>query len=120
VTEGTWPERCEQRAFVAGAKWWEYQTAGASMWQSHQREAEDEAVRRFGDPLARPVSDRFETLALISEHRLHLTPMMDGGWRAQFPRKILAQPFGEGPTIGEAVLACVSKLKALDLSDRDP
>lgn len=47
---GTWPQHCEQRAFVDGAKWWEYTSAGATMWQSDQTKAEAEAVRRYGEP----------------------------------------------------------------------
>lgn len=33
-------------AFVQGAKWWEYHSRGATMWQSDQRLAEEEAKRR--------------------------------------------------------------------------
>lgn len=31
------------QAFVQGAKWWEYQQAGATMWQSDQKEAHEQA-----------------------------------------------------------------------------
>lgn len=48
--EGTWPAHCEQRAFVEGAAWWEFRTAGATMWNDDRRCAEDEAVRRYGEP----------------------------------------------------------------------
>lgn len=34
-------------AFVAGAKWWEYKKIGATMWQSDQRLAEEEAISRY-------------------------------------------------------------------------
>lgn len=46
---GTWPENDLRRAFVAGAKWWEYYDKGATMWQSDQRLAENEAERRYPD-----------------------------------------------------------------------
>lgn len=49
--DGTWPERCEQRAFVDGAKWWEFISTGGTMWASDQRSAEQEAVRRYGAPV---------------------------------------------------------------------
>jgi hypothetical protein len=47
---GSWPEHCEQRAFVQGAKWWEFTKSGGTMWASDQRDAEAEAVRRYGEP----------------------------------------------------------------------
>ena len=34
-------------AFVQGAKWWEYQSTGATMWQSDAILAEEEASRKF-------------------------------------------------------------------------
>lgn len=45
--EGTWPKNDIRRAFVAGAKWWEYHSTGATMWQSDQRLAEAEAEKRY-------------------------------------------------------------------------
>ena len=33
-------------AFVQGAKWWEYHKESATMWQSDQRLAEEEAFKR--------------------------------------------------------------------------
>lgn len=48
--EGVWPEHCEQRAFVAGAKWWEFVSTGGTMWASDRDKAEKEAVRRYGEP----------------------------------------------------------------------
>lgn len=55
--DGTWPEHCEQRAFVAGAKWWEFASTGATMWQSDQDKAEAEAIKRYGEPAAPPFED---------------------------------------------------------------
>jgi hypothetical protein len=45
-----WPQRCVQRAFVDGAKWWECESTGGTMWQSDQAKAEYEAINRFGEP----------------------------------------------------------------------
>lgn len=47
MIKGTWPEDDIRRAFVAGAKWWEYRTTGATMWQSDRNLAEEEAERRY-------------------------------------------------------------------------
>lgn len=47
--EGTLPNNDLRRAFVAGAKWWEYHKAGATMWQSDSNLAEEEAERRYPD-----------------------------------------------------------------------
>jgi len=35
------------KAFVAGAKWWEYHETEFTMWQSDQRLAEEEAIKRY-------------------------------------------------------------------------
>ena len=48
--EGSWPEHCEQRAFVAGAKWWQLHKNGSTMFPSERDEAEAEAVKRYGNP----------------------------------------------------------------------
>lgn len=48
--EGTWPKDCLQRAFVAGAKWWEFVSTGGTMWASDRGKAEAEAIRRYGEP----------------------------------------------------------------------
>ena len=45
--DGYWPKDDIRRAFVAGAKWWEWHKEGATMWQSDTREAEDEAEKRY-------------------------------------------------------------------------
>lgn len=47
VLEGTWPADDLRRAFVEGAKWWEYESTGATMWPSDRNIAEAEAERRF-------------------------------------------------------------------------
>lgn len=47
--EGYWPEDDLRRAFVMGAKWWEFHSREATMWQSDQRLAEEEADRRYPD-----------------------------------------------------------------------
>jgi hypothetical protein len=45
--EGTWPKDDLRRAFVAGAKWWEYEAGGGTMWNSDIRLAEVEAELRY-------------------------------------------------------------------------
>ncbi len=47
IIEGTWPEDDLRRAFVAGAKWWEYENCGATMWNSDRRKSEKEAEFRY-------------------------------------------------------------------------
>lgn len=47
---GLWPDECIQRAFVEGANWWEYAQNDHTMWPSDQEIAEQEAIRRYGDP----------------------------------------------------------------------
>ena len=44
---GSWPQDDLRRAFVAGAKWWEYHSTKATMWQSDQRLSEEEAENRY-------------------------------------------------------------------------
>ena len=56
VKEGSWPQVCVQRAFVEGAKWWEYHKTGCTMWPSDRDTAEDEAVKRYGEPEAAPTA----------------------------------------------------------------
>ena len=41
-----------RRGFVAGAKWWEFVSRGATMWSSDVREAEEEATRRYASQQA--------------------------------------------------------------------
>jgi len=45
--QGTWPADDLRRAFVAGAKWWEFFSRGATMWSSDQNLAENEAETRY-------------------------------------------------------------------------
>jgi hypothetical protein len=59
------------------------------------------------DNPARPLADPTETLALIAEYRLRLYPY-DGGWVADTPASVYS---AEGPTIGDAVRACVSRIR---------
>ena len=51
----------------------------------------------------------YETLALIEEHRLRVTPALDGGWIVDWSM----QPYldARGPTIADAVRACVSRIR---------
>jgi len=52
--DGYWPIDCKQRAFVEGAKWWEFESTGATMWHSDIADAEDEAIKRYGEPEETP------------------------------------------------------------------
>jgi len=47
MKEGTWPENDLRRAFVAGAKWWEYHSTNFTMWPSDRDLAEIEAEKRY-------------------------------------------------------------------------
>jgi len=47
VIQGTWPEDDLRRAFVDGAKWWEYYTTAFTMWPSDRQLAEEEAERQY-------------------------------------------------------------------------
>lgn len=47
--EGTLPEFDIRRAFVDGARWWEYRQTGATMFQSDRNIAEAEAEKRYQD-----------------------------------------------------------------------
>lgn len=54
VHEFLWPEgsfdiHSVQRAFVDGAKWWQFHANGATAWSSEVRDMETEAIRRYGD-----------------------------------------------------------------------
>lgn len=53
-TGGTWPEHCEQRAFVAGALWWQFKTTGFTARAAERDEAQAEAIRRYGAPRPDP------------------------------------------------------------------
>ena len=50
LKSGLWPDICVQRAFVEGAKWWELEQQGATIWPADWEKAETEAVKRYGDP----------------------------------------------------------------------
>lgn len=48
--EGSWPASCVQRAFVDGAKWWQFHQSKFTAFPSEVDEMEAEAVRRYGEP----------------------------------------------------------------------
>ena len=52
LQEGTWPADCVQRAFVNGAKWWQFKANGSTAFPSEIDQMEDEAVKRYGKPVA--------------------------------------------------------------------
>ena len=45
--EGYWPKDDLRRAFVAGAKWWEYEKTKFTMWQDDIRLAEQVAYELY-------------------------------------------------------------------------
>ncbi len=47
MIEGKWAKDDIRRAFVAGAKWWEFHRTGGTMWQSDRNLAEAEASKRY-------------------------------------------------------------------------
>lgn len=47
MVQGWWPEDDLRRAFVAGAKWWEFEKTGATMWTSDVRKMEGVAELRY-------------------------------------------------------------------------
>lgn len=48
-TDGTWPLDCLQRAFVDGAKWWQFHKNGSTMFPSERVETEKQAIGRYGE-----------------------------------------------------------------------
>ncbi len=54
ILEGIWPANDIRRAFVQGAKWWEWHSRQATMWPSDRNLAEDEAERRYGLTASQP------------------------------------------------------------------
>jgi len=44
---GSWPLDDLRRAFVAGAKWWEWHSTSGTIWPSDRHLAEAEAERRY-------------------------------------------------------------------------
>ncbi len=52
--QGSWPDHCEQRAFVKGAAWWLFKATGFTPFSQERREMEAEAVRLYGEPAAPP------------------------------------------------------------------
>jgi hypothetical protein len=49
MRDGFWPKDSVQRAFVEGAKWWQFHHARSTMFGSERDEAEAEAVKRYGE-----------------------------------------------------------------------
>jgi hypothetical protein len=47
IIEGDWPADDLRRAFVAGAKWWEFADKGATMWNSDISLAERIAEQKY-------------------------------------------------------------------------
>lgn len=45
--QGSWPENDLRRAFVEGAKWWEWQMTGSTMFPDDVDRAESQAEKRY-------------------------------------------------------------------------
>lgn len=45
--EGTWSKTDLRRAFVAGAKWWQYHNMSITMWPSEIKRTKVEAEKRY-------------------------------------------------------------------------
>lgn len=65
--EGTLPADDLRRAFVAGAKWWEWHSTKATMWASDRDLAEAEAERRYPD--GQPAPDDIDAQFCACGHR---------------------------------------------------
>lgn len=74
---GSWPEDSLQRAFVEGAKWWEFQKTGATMWQEDQGKAEQAAIDRYG---LMPTVDGFEMWMFNLKELEDCLLFMGGEW----------------------------------------
>lgn len=53
--DGRWSEDDLRRAFVAGAKWWEFVSTKGTMWASDVDKAEKEAETRYPEGKVRVV-----------------------------------------------------------------
>jgi len=67
MIEGFWPADDLRRAFVAGAKWWEFHSTGATMWRSDCDLAEAAAERRYPGGAIRPTTAAPNTACTCSE-----------------------------------------------------
>lgn len=50
MIEGTWPKDDIRRSFVAGARW-RHRESGLTWWRYTERQAEEEAEKRYGPQL---------------------------------------------------------------------
>jgi len=104
--KGSWPDQCLQRAFVDGAKWWEFERTGATMWQEDQGKAEQAAMDKYGiDPVTftKPLldapqsgfDDGFDISTFKGDNYEDCTLLMGGEWVRGF-RGGETQSAGEG------------------------
>ena len=88
--KGSWPDQCLQRAFVDGAKWWEFQRTGGTMWQSDQDKAEQAAIDKYGiDPVVvervfRSTEDGFDISTFALRNFEECMLFMGGEWLKGF------------------------------------
>ncbi len=118
---------------------WSYRTISDEQREQFRRDAEAvvdvlDVSRPVADPSETPrdvyhsdvmAYQALETLALIAEHRLTLAPV-GPAWLATADKvTTIGQRIGlrhseaSGPTIGDAVRACVERIRG-EVSDRDP
>ena len=74
-------------AFVQGAQWWEYKQSGATMWQSDQNDASDEAERRLASG----------TLGVSVREQMESAPAETGCLKHLCPRRAMRPIYLMGP-----------------------
>lgn len=109
---GSWPEGSVQRAFVEGAKYWEWLNNQATLMSMERRWVEGEAVKRYGDPLESEDSVRVknEKLATALKHARHI-----------IEKGIEVRLMDQWPILKTAIPPCIEEIdEALGNSAVDP
>lgn len=92
--DGYLPANDIRRAFVMGAKWWEYHSTGFTMFGSDRNLAEAEAEKRYPGGTSTD-ADELETLrvqldtARLAYHAAYKTLITDNPWRVAAVRDSL-------------------------------
>lgn len=108
-------------AFVAGAKWWEYERSGGfTMWQSDQQEAAEEAARRgmpfrpsFEEYLHRQIDRLTEILQAAETEIARLETELDR------ERKLVAEMDRQRIQMGESLLRSAETSSRAAVRGRD-
>ncbi len=97
MVQGTWPADDLRRAFVAGARWWEFQSTQGTMWASDSDKAEAEADKRYPDGAPRPdkVPLYMPRIKLKCERILSARPRFRGGALLCIQLEVLELDMGE-------------------------